>query len=323
MKKKTIIFISTVVVISLILILIYRNRTPFGKSNTSFAAKPESEITRIELSASEKKLVLEKNEDAWLLNGNTEARKNGVHFLIRILTELQIKSPVSPELYDSVITYRHIEPVFVRTWERRKLLSSFMVFKTRSNVYGNIMKIKSSSKPFIVYVPGYEGNIGSSFTLNELFWLPYTIFNKLPSEIAAVEVENIKDTSYSFLIKRDKKSFKLSDRNNDLSGWDSTAVARYLSYFTWIPFESWALEINADERNKITSKPPLCRIMVTDRTGSVTVLTLWEKNLDKNGTEEKDSDRLYGKTDSSDELFIVRYFDIDPLLKKRSYFFKR
>jgi hypothetical protein len=35
----------------------------------------------------------------------------------------------------------------------------------------------------------------------------------------------------------------------------------------------------------------------------------------------KDSDRLIGKMEERDELFIMRYFDIDPLLKKRSYFF--
>jgi hypothetical protein len=322
-KKKTIIFISSLVVICLIFILLYRNRTPFGKSNTSFASKPETEITRIELSDAMKKLVLEKKEDTWFLNGNTEARKNGVLFLIRILTELEIKSPVSPDLFDSVIIDKNIEPVHVRAWEKRKLLSSFMVFKTWSNVYGNIMKKKGSSKPFIIYIPDYEGNIGSSFTMNELFWLPYTIFNKLPSEIAAIDVENLKDTSDSFLITHDRQNYKLSDRHKDLSGWDSTAVARYLSYFTWIPFESWALEISADEKNKITSQPPLCRINVTDRNGLVTALTLWEKILDVNGLQKKDSDRLFGKTDSSDELFIVRYFDIDPLLKKRSYFFKR
>ena len=36
-----------------------------------------------------------------------------------------------------------------------------------------------------------------------------------------------------------------------------------------------------------------------------------------------DTDRLLGKTDERDELFILRYFDIDPLIKKRDYFFQR
>ena len=37
--------------------------------------------------------------------------------------------------------------------------------------------------------------------------------------------------------------------------------------------------------------------------------------------KSNDSDRLWGKTDNSDELFIMRYFDVDPILKRRSYFF--
>ncbi len=80
---------------------------------------------------------------------------------------------------------KKVKPVRVRVFENNKLLASFLVYKTGSNMYGNIMKIKEKSKPFIVYVPGYEGDIGSGFTMNELFWLPYTIFNLLPSEISS------------------------------------------------------------------------------------------------------------------------------------------
>ena len=60
------------------------------------------------------------------------------------------------------------------------------------------MKLRERSKPFIVYVPGNEVEIGSAFTLNELFWRPYTVFNLLPSEIYSVTLENIADTASSF-----------------------------------------------------------------------------------------------------------------------------
>jgi hypothetical protein len=36
----------------------------------------------------------------------------------------------------------------------------------------------------------------------------------------------------------------------------------------------------------------------------------------------KDSDRVWAKTNQRDEIFIMRYFDLDPILKKRGYFFK-
>ena len=305
------------VVLSLIFVL-FRNRSPFGRSNTSFASNPENEITRIEFTQGDDKLTLEKREDKWLLNGRIETRKSSINFIIRVLQELNIKSPVSPELFGSEILEKGIVPVKVKTWEKRKLLSSFLVYKTQSNIYGNIMKTSNGAKPFIVYVPGHEVNIGSAFILNELYWQPYTIFNLLPSEIALIDFESLSDSANSFSITRTKRRFELTDGTKNLSNGDSTLISRYISYFTYIPFESWALDVADAEKDSIISGQPVYRISVTMVTGEKTVLTLWERTTEKG---EKDSDRMYGKTDSSDGIFVVRYFDIDPLLKKRSYFF--
>jgi hypothetical protein len=30
---------------------------------------------------------------------------------------------------------------------------------------------------------------------------------------------------------------------------------------------------------------------------------------------------VWGKTNNRDDVFVMRYFDLDPILKKRSYFF--
>ena len=206
--------------------------------------------------------------------------------------------------------------------KNRKLIKSFLVYKTSSNSYGNIMKIRERSKPFIVYVPGYDGDIGSAFTLNELFWQPYTVFNLLPSEIESVKFENLSDTSSSFLITGRNHHFTLSAANRELTGWDSTLVTRYLSYFAWIPFEKWALEMGEKEKKMVESQQPLYRITVTTISREKVSSYIMGKNERRRGRQlTKDSDRLLGKTQSSDEFFVMRYFDIDPLLKKRSYFF--
>lgn len=311
----------SIAVVFLLLLILFEKRSPFGRGNSSFASEPKSEITRIEFSEGRQKLTIEKVGENWLLNGKSEPRKNGILFILRVLKEIKIKSPVSPELYDTEIEAKGIKPVMVKVYEKRKLIKSFMVYKTRSNIYGNIMKIREGTKPFIVYVPGYDGDIGSAFTLNELFWQPYCIFNLLPSEIESVEIENLSDTTNSFSIVYKNNHYFLSDRKKNLTGWDPTLVTRYLSYFTWIPFESWAFEIVGEERKTIESRQPFYRITVTTGRGNKIVLTLWERMTGVTGSMTKDSDRLIGKTQSRDELFIIRYFDIDPLLKKRSYFF--
>ena len=321
MNKLIVRVILISIAVTLIVVLLLRNRLPFGKSNSSFSSESDRDITRIEFSESGKKLSLEKKGATWLINEKTEARKNGILFIIRILKEIKIKSPVSEEMFNSEIIEKGIEPVKIKVYDGNKLIKSFLVYKTSSNIYGNIMKIKERSKPFIVYVPGYDGNIGSAFTMSELFWKPYTVFNFLPSEIVSVKLENLSDTSSSFSINCRNRHFTLSSMNRELTGWDSALVVRYLSYFAWIPFEKWALDMSIDERKMVESKQPLYRITVISSNGKESVLTLWERMKDDNGEMTKDSDRLLGKTQSNDEFFIMRYFDIDPLLKKRSYFF--
>ena len=305
----------------LVLLILFRNRLPFGEGNSQFASEPGKEITRIEFSEQGKKLLLQKNVESWVINEKTEARKSGMLFILRILLEIKIKSPVSAELFKSEITDKRIAPEKIKVYEGRKLIKSFLVYKTSSNSYGNIMKMSERSKPFIVYLPGYDGDIGSAFTLSELFWQPYTVFNLLPSEIESVKLENLADTSASFFITSGNHHPALSDLNTELAGFDSTLVTRYLSYFARIPFERWAFEMGEAAKKMVESQRPIYRITVTTTAGKKIILTLWERMAEGQGDKTKDSDRLFGRTQSIDDFFVMRYFDIDPLLKKRSYFF--
>lgn len=312
-----------IILVILFLLILFRNRSPFGKDNSSFASEPKDEITKIEFSEEGKRLTLEKKDENWVINGKSEARKSGIQFILRILKEIKIKSPVSQEMFENEIISKNIIPVKVKVYEKRRLLRTFLVYKTGSNAYGNIMKVKENSKPFIVYLPGYEGNIGSGFIVNELFWEPYTIFNLLPSEIASVHFENLSDTAASFSIINSGHNFYLKGAHGKETGYDSSLVNRYVSYFAWVPFESWDFEIGEADKKSIEAQPPMYRITVETSSGSKSVLSLWGMTTTKNGMKTLDSDRLLGKTDAKDELFIMRYFDIDPLIKKRSYFYKR
>ncbi len=307
----------------LLIIILLNNRTPFGKRNTSFSADPKKEITRIEFSCDDKKLILEKKGNEWRVNGQNEARKSSILFILKVLNEIRIKSPVSAELFNQEITEKEIMPIRVKVFEKNKIIRSFLVYKTNSNSYGNIMKIRHGSKPFIVSIPGFEEEIGSAFNIHELYWRPFIIFNILPSQISSVSVENYSDIPSSFSIVNSKLELKLAGTEGTLTGWDSSRIIRYLSYFVRIPFESWASELSPEERRKIESGQPLFLITVTESDGTERILTLWDRWLENNGKLEKDTDRLWAKTNNSNELLIMRYSDVDPILKKKSYFFTK
>lgn len=309
--------LALILILLMVLILLIRGRSPFGKRQSSFAVVPTGQITRIELMQDSETVTLVLEEDGWRVNGSKEARKSNVMFLIRILKEMKIKSTVSPELFDNEIISKGIEPVRVRVFENWRLLKTFYVYITGSNIYGNIMKRNQRTRPFIVHVPGFEEDIGSAFNPAELYWLPNIIFNVLPSEITSVTFENIAEPSSSFNISCSGGKYRLSDLQNNLSGWDSSRVRRYISYFTLVPFESWAFEMSEPEKKKVEAEIPVFRITVIMSDGKEVKLTLWERYFEGN----KDTDRLWGKTEERDEYFVVRYFDVDPLLKKIDYFF--
>ena len=320
MNKPIIRYILVFVGIGALLFFLLKGRTPFGKNNTSFAVNTDVEITRIDFFQGNKKLSLEKSEDKWLVNKKEEARKNAVLFVLRTLREIRIKSPVSSELFDNEIVIKKIEPVKVNVYEKRKIVKSFFIYKTGSNIYGNIMKMRVSSKPFIVFIPGFEGNIGTHFITNELFWKSYLVFNLLPSQISSLKVENISDTSSSFIIDCKKPVALHSDIDRNMLGWDSLKVKRYLSYYTAVSLESWALDLTEAEKKEIESGIPLFRISLKQMNGKEIVLTIWEKWNFADGKKTKDTDSIWAKTNLCDDIFIMRYFDLDPILKKISYF---
>jgi hypothetical protein len=321
MNRLIIRYTLIIIAIGAVLYLILKVRAPFGTVNSSFAISPDAVITRIDLIQKDKKVSIKNSGDKWLINKNDEARKSAVIFMLRTLKQIKIKSPVSAKLFDDEIIKKQIEPVKVNVFSGRRLIKSFFVYKTTSNLYGNIMKTKVFSKPFIVYIPGYEDNIGIHFIADELFWKPFIVFHLLPSEIASVKYEDIANSSSSFLINCKNRSFSLSDLKNNISGWDTLKVKRYLTYFTAILFDSWAFNLSENEKKSIEAGLPLYRITLTQSDGKEIILTVWEKWRIENGIRKLDTDRVWGKTNQRDDIFIMKYFDLDPILKKRAYFF--
>ena len=96
-----------------------------------------------------------------------------------------------------------------------------------------------------------EVEIGSAFNLNELFWQPFTLFELMPSEISSVTLENYREPEYLFYIKERGWRFYSSGFEKLMSGWDKSRVIRYVSYFTHIPFESWALDLSPEKIQEI------------------------------------------------------------------------
>jgi len=103
---------------------------------------------------------------------------------------------------------------------------------------------------------------------------------------------------------------------------DTTSVRRYLSYFSYVPFERWALEMEEAERTEIIGQVPEFRIEVKFFYGGSVTFYGWQRIISSGESIEYDTDRIWGSTNNGEDIFIARYFDIDPLLKSVDYFYR-
>lgn len=320
MKRSLIIILMTLVCLLVITLLIVNNKGPFSRRHTSFSVKPGTEITRIKLAQGDVTVLLRKTRDGWTVNDKGEARAGAVNTLLKVLENIAVKSPVSDEAFTKEVTGKKTVPIIVKVRSGRKLAASYYVFRTDSNPYGNIMKRRHGSKAYIVSIPGLEAAVGPAFDMHELFWMPYVIFNQYPSDIERVEVIYPGREEDSFLLCNPAVTQHNDIPDNCISVADTVTVMRYLSYYTWIPFETWAFDLNNDETAAILGSVPLAVISL-QAGGKTRSLKIWQRLITREGVNTVDMDRVWGSTGDSGIVFVARYFDLDPLLRRKGYFF--
>lgn len=306
-----------------ILFMLARQRAPFGKNNSSFSIDEKTEISRVVFFEGGSKLVLERNGKNWSVGGEAEARPLAVNMLLLILRDMQVKSPVGPEVFKEMISGKP-EPVKVFVYSGWMVKRSFFVYHTSANAYGNIMKMRVASRPFIMHVPGVEEDIGAYFTADPFFWKPFMVFNIMPSELSFVEVRNLRDTNSSFKIypKTGELNFESAVKAPGKEP-DTSRIKRYLSYFSYVPFEKPVRDLTQEEINEIVNSEPLYIITAGKKDGTMRTLKIWEKSgKNPDGVMITDTDRAWGMIEGTDRLVIMRYFDIDPILRNAGYFLK-
>ncbi|MBN2665388.1 MAG: hypothetical protein JXR67_02670, partial [Bacteroidales bacterium] len=62
------------------------------------------------------------------------------------------------------------------------------------------------------------------------------------------------------------------------------------------------------------------RVAVLTAEGERSLVNLWKRTITELDSVRDDTDRMWARKQGETEFFIVKYADIDPIIKKRSYF---
>jgi hypothetical protein len=318
MRKSTGILLSISLVL-IAIILVFKVRVPFGRSNAGFSVDWVDDIKSITIRDKDDTLVLERNGQSWQVNKSFVARKSAVAFLLKNIAGIEIKSPVSDDLFRDLVDIKKQTPVKVLISGKNKT-AEYLIYKSSDQSYGSIFRKSTKSKPFFVSLPSYGNDPGNSFVTDEKYWMPYYIFKLEPDNIRSINI-SYKDPGMddiSIIRGEVNNSFFINGKESLQANQEK--IRRYITYFTFVPFEAWASELDPVYVTEIISTEPEIIIKVLLKTGSEVVARLWTRMIDTPQGLSPDTDRLFGTIDGARDIFIAKYFDVDPLIKSAQYF---
>lgn len=191
-----------------------------------------------------KKVLLEKVDGVWMVNGKYTAFKAKVNVLLETIRRIRVDYPVTERMYNNVIKELATTSTKVEIYENNNAKPSKVYFVGGETLDGlgtpMIMEIegKVASNPYVVHIPGFTGNVNPRYFLDEKDWRSTTIFDHQIDDIKEVSVQWAYAPQQSFTFRRNEKNgFDMLENTENLPLF-VTGVNQYLNSFTYINAES-------------------------------------------------------------------------------------
>ncbi len=284
-----------------------------------FAVNDTALITKVILTEIPKnqQVVLERKNEGWFLNQKYMADKKIVTALLTSVNQIQFRAPISKNSLQSVIADIQASSVKVEIFEGEKLVNSYFIGKQDEQKLGNYMMLDNSLKTYIMCNPSYSGSLRNIFNPLESFWRNKTVFAFDIQKITEIKVE---------ISDKPEKSFQLTKTNNEFilktltdkainQKINKENIKAYLSYFTQLDFEK-VVENSTVLHDSLAKSKPSTIITIKSNDNKIKSIQIFQIPTAK----EFDLNRIYALIDNELTVMVIKYYDLDPILKEIDYF---
>lgn len=310
------------------------------KENKQGTLKPElsnfkytdtTSLTRIVLSDKDlRKVVLEKKDGVWLVNGKYPARKDVLQTLFSTLGAVEVKMPVGRSSWNTVVKRLAVRSTKLELYKGNEKVKSYYVGGASSDQMGTYMLIEGSSSPFITHIPGFEGYLTPRYNASEDVWRGTAVFSLAMQDIASVSLEDQNNPQFGFSLQNTNNTLSLSSQaGKPLQGWSESTCREYLARFKNLNYE--AIVRDYSKTDSLLASKPFLVFTVTTREGKKIRLDCWHKRnpapdafVPGSNIPPWDPDRFYAIVNGNKkELLLLQFFVFEPVLKDLGFFFNK
>jgi hypothetical protein len=301
-------------------LLLSRKTGSYAPSEKEFAVTDTGEIVSVKISDRDDVASLQRAGGGWTVNGNP-ARKDRILGMYILVSRIEVEAPVSKPQEARVLSLMETNPTRVEIGMRKGGDKVYNIcFDSVSGA--TFMMLRNSGIPFRVRIRGYrQTDLERLFRTDARYWRDNIMFAHRPDEIRTVSLHNKREPDRSFHLMRNEDGEFGIARGAIPAGWQSPAeesVSQYLGYFYDVRFEAF-LYPGGDTLYRADSPDYILEVGLRDRTSR-----RLELYPDYRGRElRRDQlvlDRLTAKIGPGDEWVVVKYVQVDPLLKDFEYF---
>jgi hypothetical protein len=301
----------------------------------NFSVEDTSSITKIFMAnKSGSKVILEKKDNVWMVNGKFPARKDAISTLLYTMKMVDVKSPVSKTAKEAVLKMMSAGAVKVEIYSGNDLIKQYYVGHENQEMTGTYMLLtdpdtgENYDDPFLTFIPGFEGYLSSRYFIKEEEWRDRLIISFTPMDLKQIKLDHFENKDSSFVINvNSTTNFALSKANGQPLAFDELKMKQYLAYFQNLSYEFLlSPREHTKLRDSLLQAAPFIRLSITDRKDQVYTFDFMHKrsNSEINSKYGKqyayDPDRLYLRFDNNKEVALIQFYVFGKILQTYGYF---
>ena len=341
MKRNRIAIILVIILGSASFWYIVKNgKSTLNAQMRSFAVADTAAINKIFLADKNgRTITLERGtEGKWTLNGKYDVRMDALKTLLVTIKRVDVKEPVGKRAQDNVIKRISAKAIKCEIYQNNVLTKAYYVGTETQDNTGTYMimidpeTMKTMEKPFITYIPGFEGYLTTRYFTEEQGWRGRGIFNYNPNDIKSVKMETpfTPEKGYELTVKGNNDYVIMpSGSNKPLDNVDYITVKQYLSYFQSLSFESFEVDINQKQIDSVLKCQPINIITVTDNKGNVNKVRFFARAPKPGALDQKtgqllqfDTERMDALLNNGKDFVMVQYYMFGKVMPFAEYFQK-
>jgi hypothetical protein len=327
MKNKYGLYLLFIILLAISIIIVHNKRSGrFKGDENQFAVKDTGQINLIEIRSTENTVTLERMQDNWMINGLYFAGDKKIAGLLMVISRMQVSAPVPGSIrYDIIARLENDGKRLMIVSDRQ---DPHVILMYHDTIYSDAtyMMLENSNQPLRIGIPGFsERNLARLFVDDVNYWRDNSIFRLQENEILSVSLYNRLQPDKSFHLVNDRDSgyrlYTYSD-SMEIRGIVPEQARQYLSYFSSVFFERYLSEDEKKIQDEL-NKEPVNIISLTDtRNNVIKVKTFAWYVLRQDAKPEPDMNRLIAIINDTD-VVVVKYVELDPVIKNIGYFLEK